>query len=97
MGGDTEKYLRKYKSRAGGNRAASQLTPDASMFPSANTASAGFSIPALQRNVNSQQIPSIEAGTVAASMGDISNSVSAPVGDYSQTALSLRAFWFGRP
>lgn len=69
-GVDTEKYLRKYKSRAVGNRAASQLTPDASMFPSANTASANFSIPTLERNVNAQQIPSLEpdmpAGTVAA-------------------------------
>ena len=69
-GVDTEKYLRKYKSRAVGNRAASQHTPDASMFPSANTASADFSIPTLERNVNAQQIPSLEpdmsAGTVAA-------------------------------
>lgn len=68
-GVDTEKYLRKYKSRAVGNRAASQHTPDASMFPSANTASADFSIPTLERNVNAQQIPSLEpdmpAGTVA--------------------------------
>lgn len=69
-GVDTEKYLRKYKSRAVGNRAASQHTPDASMFPSANTASADFSIPVLERNVNAQQIPSLEpdmpAGTVVA-------------------------------
>lgn len=85
-GVDTEKYLRKYKSRAVGNRAASQHTPDASMFPSANTASADFSIPVLERNVNAQQIPSLEpdmpAGTVASSVDDAYGSISAPVRQY---------------
>lgn len=85
-----------------GNEDIDQLLSHRLQLPQAvvdDTLVSNYSIPSLERNVNAQQIPSLEpdmpAGTVAASVDGVSPSVSGTVADYakntSRTASSATA------